>query len=178
MPEKEMAGREGSAETLLPKSERQRPTKKPRAPKPAKVVKLAKRPGPGKGVPHPTRERLRKQVTIRLDEDLLKIAQRIADDEGVRITELMERGLLDYMQRKKPGETPHRGRFLWTVMPLRLQRVVLGFMAYVSRPREGAAEEYFRNMMEEFCWKYRDTPEYQADLKRLGELTAPPQEED
>jgi|SRR5215831_13329247 len=134
----------------------------PKQPKP-KIVALSRQ----------RTEKPRKQITIRLDEDLLKLAERMADGEGVRVTELIERGLLDYMQARQPGETVRRGRFLWTVLPVHQQRVVTSFMAFVSRPRDTPSGEYFRHVLEDFCMKYHETPEYQADLEWLGRSRKP-----
>jgi hypothetical protein len=119
------------------------------------------------------RQRLKKQYTVRIDEDLSKAVIVRAQAEGLRLTDAMEEGLWLWLQRKQVSHTALRGRFLWNVIPLRLQRLTLGFWGYISQPRSSATEEIFRKTVEEMMWSFRQDPECAARLEQLGSLPQP-----
>src|SRR5215831_371926 len=89
-------------------------------------AKPAKKRGRGAG-PRPNRQKLKKQITVRLDEDLLKAALARAEAEQLRLTDAIEDGLWLWIQRRPPAETAKQLRFLCNVAPLDLQRLTLTF---------------------------------------------------
>ena len=131
---------------------------------PSKTVKLT-----GSKGTRPNRRRLKKQVTVRIDEDLLKAAIARAEDEGLRMTDAIESGLWLWLQRRKEQEHVLRGRFLWNVMPMDLQQALLGVASFLGEPWESPAKEDLRKYIHRAVADYREgDPEYAPRLDRIG----------
>jgi hypothetical protein len=116
------------------------------------------------------RQRFKKQYTVRIDEELSKAVIAQAEFEGLRLTDAMEEGLWLWIQRKRKSGLALRGRFLWSVIPLDLQKLVESSMEYLSRPRKTAVEEVFRKYWRDVLAANREEPDYQEGLRALGEL--------
>jgi hypothetical protein len=116
------------------------------------------------------RQRFKKQFTVRIDEELSKAVIARAEFEGMRLTDAMEEGLWLWVQKKHVTGLAMRGRFLWSVIPLELQKLVEASMVYLSRPKRSAVEEVFRKYWRDILTAYRDDPDYQTGLKELGEV--------
>lgn len=135
-------------------------------PKPKPEPKSEPEPKPKK---HRRRQKLKKQVTVRIDEDLLKACVARAEGEGLRLTDAVETGLWLYLQRSREPEHVLRGRFLWSHLPMRLQKLTLGFWAFISYPSQQKSGEAMRRIIDEFISGYLEDPEYAPNLARLAE---------
>jgi len=116
--------------------------------------------GPGWGVAHPTRKKMRTQFTIRLEEGLEKTAQTRAAEEGVTITAIVERSLWELILRHAPDEAHQVAmrdiRFLWEVLTSQEQETILAALFSTH-----------------FLWGALTKQEQQRILK-LGLMDAPP----
>lgn len=119
------------------------------------------------------RETTKKQFTVRIDEDLSLAVRARAEAEGLCLTDAMEEGLWLWLQRGQKPEMVMRGRFLWSVIPLRLQRLTLSFWAFVSDEQTTPVQKVMRRFIEDLLWAYREDPHYAERLKILAEGRAP-----
>lgn len=120
-----------------------------------------------------SRERTKKQFTVRIDEELSRAVIARAEGEGLRLTDAMEAGLWLWLQRKHEPETIMRGRFLWNVIPMRLQRLTLRFWAFVFDEQTNQVEEAMRQFIDHAIWVYGEDPHYAERLKILAEAREP-----
>jgi hypothetical protein len=123
------------------------------------------------------RERLKKQFTVRIDEDLSKAVITRAEGEGLHLTDAMEAGLWMWLQRKHDSELVMRGRFLWSVLPMRMQRLTMSFWAFLYEEFPSPPEEVLRKMMDDALWGFRDDPRYAQRLKKMTAGLRPADEE-
>jgi hypothetical protein len=118
------------------------------------------------------RQQFKQQVTVRIDKDLMQAVLARAEVEGLRLTDAVEDGLWLWIKKKHSSGLAVRGRFLWSIIPLDLQKLVESSMVYLSRPKRSAVEEVFRKYWRDILTAYREDPDYQQGLKELGELPA------
>jgi hypothetical protein len=116
------------------------------------------------------RQKLKKQVTVRIDEDICKSVLAQAESEGLRLTDAIEEGLWLWLQRKRRKGVALRGRFLWNIIPLDLQKLTLSFWSFWSAERGRPIDDAYRKGISDFLWAFRDDPEYTPGLEKLGEL--------
>jgi hypothetical protein len=123
-----------------------------------------------KRYPRPTRQKFKKQITVRIDENLLEAAIAEAGTRNLRLTDAIEDGLWLYLKRKPPAEV-RQLRFLCSVLPLRLQRLTVSFWSFMSGPRKGIAEVAFQQQLEFLLTRFREDAEnaesYAEGLRRL-----------
>jgi len=115
----------------------------------------------------PNRQKLKKQITVRIDEDLLKAAMVRADSENLRLTDALESGLWLYLQQKAPSEQVRQVRFLCNLLPLRLQRLTLSFWSFIGGGPRTGLEELYRQQLDTFLYGFRDDPSYEQGLHQL-----------
>lgn len=115
----------------------------------------------------PNRQKLKKQITVRIDEDLLKAALVRAESQDLRLTDAIEDGLWLWLQ-SPPKVHILRGRFLWNVIPLKLQRLTYGFWGYFLDSGLSATEQILRNYLETTFWSFYESPKCMQNLEQLG----------
>jgi len=146
------------------------PTEPPGEPGPAKKKRKRRKPQESESVKKRPyhRQKFKKQVTVRIDEDLLEIALRRAEHEGLRLTDAVEQSLWDWVKTKYEVGAVRQGRFLWNVIPLDLHELTLSFWAYMSEPCPDPGVEIYRRAYEDVLRAFRKDPECDARLKRLA----------
>ena len=123
------------------------------------------------------RARLKKQVTVRIDENLIKAAQVRLEAEGLRFTDAVEEGLWLWVQQKHRTGASLRGRFLWSKIPLETRELTLDLWAsLIDEEHLGMTKVLFHHIPR-FLKAYRDSyPERRQ--KYLEKLGAPAQQGD
>jgi hypothetical protein len=121
-------------------------------------------------VRRPRHQKAKKQVTVRVDQDLLKKALRRAKREGLRLTDVVEQGLVVWTEGPRKSPTSVRLRFLCNHLPQHLEEQTLAFLAFYAYPRMNLVEEEYRKSLDRILLGFRQSLDYQSCLKRLGTL--------
>jgi len=129
---------------------------------------------PEKKQRRPNRKQTRSQVTVRIDQNLLKALRARAEGEGLRITDAIEAGAWLWLQRERESETVVLGRALWNEVGLRLQELTVPFWVYVHQPRGESAEEIMRKAFIECLEMLKARPDYQHELREFRQRNNPP----
>jgi hypothetical protein len=132
--------------------------------------------GPKKGRgagPRPNRQKQKKQITVRLNEDLLRAALAAAESDGLRLTDAIEDGLWLWIQRKRPPELFRQVRLLANALPLDLQRLTLSFWAFCCQPSPSAYEEMTRKYLENLLQAFAKHPTYEEGLHAIQHQVLP-----
>ena len=132
--------------------------------------------GPKKGRgagPRPNRQKQKKQITVRLNEDLLRAALAAAESDGLRLTDAIEDGLWLWIQRKRPSELFRQVRLLANGLPLDLQRLTLSFWAFCSQPSPSGYEEMTRKYLENLLQAFAKHPGYEDGLRAIQHQALP-----
>ena len=132
--------------------------------------------GRGAG-PRPNRKKQKKQLSVRLDEDLLKVTVVRAEAEGLRVIDAIEDGLWLWCQRRPPTEAIRQVRFLATVLPLELQRLTLAFWDFYHDPKLTPREAMMRDFLIDLFRGQITRPEYGQGLQILSGEAAKEKEE-
>ena len=109
---------------------------------------------------------------MRVDKNLREAVIAQAKFEGLRFTDAVEAGLWLWIKKERVTGVAMRGRFLWNVIPLDLQKLVESCMIYLSRPKRSSVEDVYRKYMRDILSTYREDPDFQAGLKEMSELPA------
>jgi hypothetical protein len=119
------------------------------------------------------RQRLKEQVTVRIDERLLAAIRSRAEGEKLRVTDAVEEGLWLWLRKERTADLPLRLRFLANILPLRLQRQTLRFWAFCAYKRSDPIQEALRQYIDAALTRYGETmaSDYEQMLKRLGSPT-------
>jgi len=126
----------------------------------------------------PNRLRHKKQITARLDERLLEMAQVRATKKGCFLTDILEESLFAWMLSDDKGEQPtFQGRLLWQSLPIELQKRTYSFWCFCHFKKDHPSDEAFRRAALAIFDKYFETPEYFANLEKLGVPSPEPPEE-
>lgn len=78
----------------------------------------------------PNRKAQKTQVTIRIDTELLGEATGHAKNQGLRLTDALEQGLLLWLTRGSDAPLPRQVRLLAQFLPLALQRETMRYWGY------------------------------------------------
>src|SRR5215831_13052592 len=96
------------------------PTRKPKEPKKAAeevVAETGAAPEKEKRE-RPLRRRYKKQVTVRMDENLFEVAQTFATQVGWSLTDVVEQGVWQWLKQNQQGkDRAMSGRLLWESLP-------------------------------------------------------------
>ena len=116
----------------------------------------------------PRRRKTRDQVTVRIDKDLMAEANVYLEKNQMRLTDLVEEGVILCLNQRDLSPMLRQCRLLSTKLPLRLQKLTLSFWVYVRSKRPSEQEEMLRALVEEILWNFKDTEEYARGLEKLG----------
>lgn len=126
---------------------------------------MSKRQDSGAKIRHEPKE----QATVRIYRDVLRRVRKRAKREGLRLADVIEEGLEIWLKSRKLESTIHL-RFLCNSLPKELEEQTLAFLAWYAYPRVSPLEEEFRKGFDRVLVAFRQSPEYEACLKRLGTL--------
>jgi uncharacterized protein (DUF4415 family) len=124
-------------------------------------------------VHRPRRQKAKKQITVRIDQNVLDIALAVAADENLRLTDLVEEGLVLRLKSRRKSANAMRLRFLCNNLPQYLELQTMTFLAWIAFVRPDPFHEASRQGLDKFLNAYRENmpSDYQACLDRLGKLS-------
>ena len=130
------------------------------------------------------RQQAKQQVTVRIDKELLQVVLPHAKDLGMNLTDVVEEGLWDWVRKNKLGAAHIKTaqlRFLCARLPLHVQKLMLGFVSFVSAPGTSEYQELFRRHLYDFFDAFADDPRSKEILEGLNRIlprmeAAPPPE--
>src|SRR5215467_3710543 len=117
------------------------------------------------------RQETKKQITARIDTGLIAQFMPLAEERGLTLTDTLEEGLWLWLrdnERRSPlTNVQTQLRVLMREQDNHQQKLTLGYVVFMSRPRTTELHELFRLHLQRFFYAFCDDPEFQADLKRL-----------
>jgi len=154
------------------------PTRKPKEPKKAAeevVAETGAAPEKEKRE-RPLRRRYKKQVTVRMDENLFEVAQTFATQVGWSLTDVVEQGVWQWLKQNQQGkDRAMSGRLLWESLPPEMQLDTYAFWSFCFGSRKlGLYDESVRRMILLKLREWRETSvDYVPSLRALG-IEPPP----
>ena len=115
--------------------------------------------------PRPNRKKTKRQITARIDEELMKIVD-AQDESTMTLTDIIEEGLYWWIQNKSAQrQAMVRDRFVWKAMPQELRKLTMAFWVFWGVRGLTEGEESIRRMIMQMVELYIDQP---LDLASLG----------
>jgi len=134
---------------------------------------------PGKKTGDPfRRQQNKKQVTVRIDSSLLANFMPVAQARSLTLTDAVEEGLWLWLRENERDVAiagPRtRLRLLTKDLDQQRQKLVTGFLVFISHPRESELEELFRNHLERFFDAFAQDKAFIDGLQRLTTIFPAP----
>ena len=118
--------------------------------------------------PRPT---TKKQVTVRIDEQLLETVRQRASRQGMDLTSAVEEGLWLYLGEER-AEATIQLRFLVSALPLATQKRLLSAAQYMISKELAPHEERLRAFMSQIFDLFAQDPRAQHALVEFTQLEA------
>jgi hypothetical protein len=114
-----------------------------------------------------SREKLKEQITARVDKVLRDACLRQAEKEQLTITEMVESALTDwYLKRTERTESIQSMRLTLLRLPLWVQELFTS-LAVLILSRAGLHVKILRDLVIKIAREFRETPEFQEGLEAL-----------
>jgi hypothetical protein len=113
----------------------------------------------------------KKQVTVRIDEQVLQTARQRASKQGMDLTDAVEQGLWLYLGEER-AEATKQLRFLVSALPLAVQKRLLTAAQYMISKELAPHEERLRTFMIQIFDLFAQDPRAQHALAEFRQPEA------